>query len=122
MKKLNPANIGIGIIILIVAAVLLADLIGFLKANDIFGAYWPALLILVGIVVSTSPGGSGKIGLSLGLMMLGLLLILRTTGVLASQAGETILVVILALTAIVVLVMSVGGGTKPANKKQDLDN
>lgn len=122
MKKPSALNIGMAIIFLIVALVILADLIGFLKANDIFGKYWPALLILVGIVVAGSQGGAGKIGFSLGLMILGLLLILRTAGVLASPAGETILLVLLALSGIAVLVMSVGNEPKPTNKDQRIDN
>lgn len=120
MKKVHPLNIGMALIFLIVGLVILADLIGFLKASDVFGTYWPALLILVGLVTISMPGGSSKMAFSIGLMVLGLLLILRTSGVLASQAGDTVLVILLALSGIAVLVMSVGNQSKPTSKNQEI--
>ena len=122
MKKRSSLNIGMALIFIILALVFLADLIGFLKANDISCQYWPALLILVGAVIAGSPGKSSRMGLSLGLMMLGLLLILRTLGVLSSQVGGTILVVLLALSGIAILVMSVGNEPKPSNKSEKIEN
>jgi hypothetical protein len=122
MKKPSPLNIGVALIFMVVALVFLADLVGFLKANDIFGKYWPGLLILVGIVIAGSPGKPSRTGLALGLMILGLLLILRTLGVLNSQAGETILVVLLALSGLAILVMNVGNEPKPTDKNKSIDN
>jgi hypothetical protein len=104
MKKMNLLTIGVAIVFLLVALVVLGDLLNLLKANNIFGQYWPIILVFIGIFAfSASPKSNS---FAFGLITLGLLLTLRNLGIFASQAGDVIFIVLLCLAGLAMLVMS----------------
>lgn len=109
MRKNNILVLGLGAIFLIIALVILGDILGFLKANNIFGQYWPLALVLIGVVsFGAIPGGNG---FAAGLMILGTLLTLRNFGVFAGSAGNIVFLVLLCLAAIAILTF--GSAKKP---------
>lgn len=96
--------IGLSFVFLIVALVVLGDIIGFLKANNIFGQYWPIVLVLIGIIAYSSiPNGSA---FAFGLIALGTLLTLKTLGTFESSAGNIVFLVLLCLAALAMLAFS----------------
>lgn len=104
MKKMNLLTIGVAIVFLLVALVVLGDLLNLLKANNIFGQYWPIVLVFIGIFAfSASPKSNS---FAFGLITLGLLLTLRNVGIFASQSGDVIFIVLLCLAGLAMLVMS----------------
>lgn len=104
MKKPSFLSIGLTVILLIIALVVLGDILNLLKANNIFGIYWPIILVMIGVLTIGSLG-IGK-GFSFGMIALGIILTLRNLNVFSSQAGEVIFVVLICLMALAVLVMS----------------
>jgi len=109
MKKNSLLVIGLSFIFLIVALIILGDMIGFLKANSIFGQYWPIVLVLIGIIAFSSiPDGSA---FAFGLIALGTLLTLKTLGTFESPAGNVIFLVLICLGAIAMLAFSTGKKT-----------
>ena len=108
-KKSNFLTIGLAIIFLLIAITVLVDLLGYLKSYDIFGQYWPIILVIVG-VLAFSGGSSKESGFAFGMIILGILLLLNTLGAFETQAGKTILVILLGLSGLAILVFAV---TKP---------
>jgi hypothetical protein len=104
MKKTNLLSIGLAIVFLIVGLVVLSDLLGFLKANNIFGIYWPIVLVIIAIFSFGATGSNN--GFAFGMIILGILLTLRNLNVFASQSGEMIFIVLIVLSGLAVLVMS----------------
>lgn len=103
MKKILP--IILALILILVSVTILVDLIGWLQTDTILGQYWPVVFILLG-VVSISPNNASANGFSFGMAALGTLLLLRNLGVFNTPVGQTVLVVLLALFALVVLVLA----------------
>jgi hypothetical protein len=111
MKKTNALTWGLLIIFLAIALVALSDLLGFLKANNIFGMYWPILLVIIGVFSLGTTASANAFGL--GMASLGILLTLRNLGIFASQSGGVIFIVLICLLALAVLAISTG--KKPTN-------
>lgn len=104
MKKMNLLTIGVAIIFLVAAIIVLGDLLNLLKANNIFGQFWPIVLVFIGVFAfSASPKSNA---FAFGLIILGILLTLRNLGIFASQSGDVIFIVLLCLAGLAMLVMS----------------
>ena len=104
MKKMNLLTIGVAIIFLVAAIIVLGDLLNLLKANNIFGQFWPIVLVFIGVFAfSASPKSNA---FAFGLIILGILFTLRNLGIFASQSGDVIFIVLLCLAGLAMLVMS----------------
>lgn len=104
MKKMNLLTIGVALIFLVAAIIVLGDLLNYLQASNIFGQYWPIVLVFIGIFAfSASPRSNS---FAFGLITLGLLFTLRNLGIFASQSGDIIFIVLLCLAGLAMLVMS----------------
>lgn len=104
MKKPGLLSIGFAIILLIIALVVLGDILNVLKANNIFGVYWPIILVMVGVLTMGAVGMGA--GFSWGMIGLGIILTMRNLNVFSSQAGEVVFITVICLMALAVLVMS----------------
>ena len=104
MKKMNLLTIGVALVFLIAALVVLGDLLNLLKANNIFGQFWPIVLVFIGIFSFSASSKSNAF--AFGLIILGILFTLRNLGVFSSQSGDVIFIVLLCLAGLAMLVMS----------------
>jgi len=104
MKKNNVLTIGLSVIFLVIALIVLGDLLGAFKANNIFGAYWPVILIFIGILSFGPSKQSNSFGF--GMLGLGILFTLRNLGVFSSQSGDVVFLVLICLVALAILVLS----------------
>lgn len=120
MKKSNFLNIGVALLFLIVAIVVLIDLLGLIKQNDILGKYWPVALIFVGLLSFSTDNSRGN-GFSFGLAMLGLLLLLNTFGFFATKPGELVLIFLLALSGLMVLLFATSKKPQKDSASKNLD-
>jgi hypothetical protein len=104
MKKMNLLTIGVAIVFLAAAIIVLGDLLNLLKANNIFGQFWPIVLVFIGVFAFSASSKSNSF--AFGLIILGILFTLRNLGIFASQSGDVIFIVLLCLAGLAMLVMS----------------
>jgi hypothetical protein len=97
----------IGIICLALGVVLLAGILNFLEAKPFIDKFWPALLILIGVMLT----GTNKIvGSALAWVgFLGLIISLDLFG----TAGDVIVLILLAITGLAFISPKLA--TKPKN-------
>lgn len=102
MKNKKFLPIVFAILFLVIAIVFLIDLIGWIQTDTVVGQFWPALFILIGIISITPKNESGN-SFSFFMVGIGTLFLLKNMGVFESPAGQTVLVVLLALCGLAVL-------------------
>jgi TctA family transporter len=106
MKKNNYLTIGLALIFLMIALMVLVDLLGMLSSYNFLGQYWPVILIFIGLF-AFSGSSSKNNGFSFGLIILGILMLLNRMGAFQTQAGKTLLVILLGLSGLAILLFAV---------------
>lgn len=86
--------------------ILLFALLSKARVNDVIAAFWPLILVFFGLMLATTPGGSAH-GIGWAMLWLGLIMILRRTGVLRGDVGGVIMILMLVLTGLLIIVFSV---------------
>lgn len=100
MKNVNKSYLVIGVAVVILGMLVLANLLDVVRGNDIYELLWPIMIFATGLGVVSSPGAKG---LGFIILWVGFLLLLRQMNVFDSEAGQTILVLVLALTGLGIL-------------------
>ncbi|MCX6804973.1 MAG: hypothetical protein NT111_03080 [Patescibacteria group bacterium] len=113
MKRVSFIQIGLSLVFLVIALVVLGDLVGLIKANNIFGQYWPALLILLGVML-IGPNSRNN-GISFGIIILGILLLMNTFNLFATQGGKVVLIMLLSFSGLAMLVFATTKKHKGSN-------
>ena len=115
-NKNNFLVIGLALVFLIIAVTVLIDLLGYLSSYNFIAQYWPAILILVGIFAFTGSASKNS-GFSFGLILLGVIMLLNSLGAFQTQAGKTIIVVLLALGGLSILLFAISKPSPPPKSK-----
>lgn len=121
MNSNRTTSLIIGLVLIGFAFLILISLLTKLSATSQIVEYWPAVLILIG-VLSLNPK-SGNYGVSLGLIFFGIFGALRRFGAMQTPAGQTILALMLGFAGLIILVMLVSRPKKnkysqPVNRSQ----
>ena len=99
---MNPGRAVVGAALVVVGALLLADVTGLLEAEGIIADWWPLLLVALGLTQAASGSGFGVV--STVLIVLGVVLLGITTGLFGEDiGGEVWAVVLIAARAWVLL-------------------
>ncbi len=100
MKNMNKGYLVIGVAVVVLGMLVLANLLDVVRGNDIYELLWPIMIFATGLGLVSSPGAKG---LGYIILWIGFLLLLRQMHIFDSDAGKTILVLILALTGLGIL-------------------
>ncbi|MCX6805405.1 MAG: hypothetical protein NT114_01765 [Patescibacteria group bacterium] len=113
MKSNRTATLFIGFALILLGLYMLARLLAKTSTTTNILDFWPALLIFTGLL-SINPSNPDSLGISLGLMGLGVFGGLYRLGAFQTAQGQALLAVLLGLTGIVVLVMVVARSSAKA--------
>ena len=117
MKSNRTATLFIGFALILLGLYMLASLLTKTSTTTNILDFWPVLLIFTGLL-SINPSNPDSLGISLGLMGLGVFGGLYRLGAFQTAQGQALLAVLLGLTGIVVLVMVVArSSTKAVDNK-----
>ncbi|MDQ5943600.1 MAG: hypothetical protein QG675_368 [Patescibacteria group bacterium] len=104
MKNNRTATLVIGFGLILFAFVILISLLTKLDATSQIINYWPAFLVLVG-VLTINPSNPNSNGVSMGIIFLGIFGVMHRAGVFQTPQGQALMAVMLGLVGLVVLVM-----------------
>ncbi len=113
MKSNRTATLFIGFALILLGLYMLASLLTKTSTTTNILDFWPVLLIFTGLL-SINPSNPDSLGISLGLMGLGVFGGLYRLGAFQTAQGQALLAVLLGLTGIVVLVMVVARSSAKA--------
>jgi uncharacterized protein involved in response to NO len=113
MKSNRTATLFIGFALILLGLYMLARLLAKTSTTTNILDFWPVLLIFTGLL-SINPSNPDSLGISLGLMGLGVFGGLYRLGAFQTAQGQALLAVLLGLTGIVVLVMVVARSSAKA--------
>jgi uncharacterized membrane protein len=114
-RKFNWKRLVVGLLILVVAFVILGGILKWFKSEYVLAQYWPVLLIFTGFL-SMNPGNVGSNAFSFGIMILGLLILLRNYGFLANGGSEVALLILLVIVGIGLISFAF---EKPTSKQKE---
>ncbi len=112
MESNNRTSLFFGFALIIFSFFLLIKLLGKLDSTTQIVDYWPFFILMVGIL-SINPKSPGSIGVSLGLMGLGIFGMFYRLGIFQTPGGQALLAVMLGLVGLVILVLVVAKPRKP---------
>lgn len=101
-----------GFALILFSFFLLIKLLAKLDSTTQIVDYWPFFVLMVGIL-SVNPKSPGSIGISLGLMGLGIFGMFYRLGIFQTPGGQALLAVMLGLVGLVILVLIVSRPVKP---------
>lgn len=104
MKNNRTATLVVGFGLILFAFAILLSLLAKLDATSQIVNYWPAFLVLVGIL-TINPSNPSSNGVSMGIIFLGIFGVLHRTGVFQTPQGQALMAVMLGLVGLVMLVM-----------------
>ena len=115
MKNNRLPSIVIGLCLVLFSFYLLISLLTKLDATTQIVNYWPAFLILVG-VLTINPSNPNSNGVSMGIIGLGFFGLVYRMGVFQTEGGKILLAMLLGFTGLVILLMVV---SKPRKQKNN---
>jgi len=118
MKSSRTPNIVIGIALILFSLFILVRLLTKLDATTNIIDYWPAFLILLG-VLTINPKNPNSNGVSMGIIGLGTFGLLYRVGTFQTPQGQTLLAVMLGFVGLVILITVVA---RPKKQKNLPDN
>lgn len=113
MKSNKTITIIIGLLLIFFAFFVLISLLAKLNATSQIITYWPAFLILVG-VLTINPKSTSTNGISMAIIFLGIFGLMHRLGVFQTANGQALLAVMLGLVGLTLLAFA---ASKPKNKE-----
>ncbi len=114
-RKFSWKRLLVGLLFIVIAVVILGNLLHWFKSEYVLAQYWPILLIFTGFL-SMNPGNTGSNAFSFGIMILGVLLLLRNYGFLANGGSEIVLFILLVIIGIGLLAFAF---EKPTSEQKE---